>query len=85
MTMGVAAKVAKVRRVVDKEFNGLGERLRKAREKDARSLETLCAAVGISRGYWYEIEGERLRGVILEEVIRKIEEVLDVDLEVQFE
>lgn len=75
----------KVRRYIDLEVDGLGERIKKARKKDGRSVEVLAGAVGISRSYWHEIEGERMRDALSEEMLRKIETVLDIDTGVYFE
>lgn len=41
----------KVRRTIDRQTLGLGQKIKKAREADARSLETICGEVGISRVY----------------------------------
>lgn len=67
------------------EFPGLGERIRKARESDKRTLTEICRACGVSRGYWYKLENEQLLGCATEDVIRKIEEVLNVNLGVVFD
>ncbi|WP_315791691.1 helix-turn-helix transcriptional regulator [Fischerella sp. JS2] len=74
----------KVRRTVEKEVPGLGEKIKQAREADERSLEAICSEVGISRVYWYDIEAERVRSALPEETLRKIEKVLGVDLGVKF-
>ncbi|NMF66922.1 transcriptional regulator (plasmid) [Brasilonema octagenarum UFV-E1] len=75
----------KVRRTVDKEVPGLGQRIKEAREADERSLEVICAEIGISRVYWYDIEAERVRNALPEETLRKIEKVLGVNLGVNFD
>lgn len=80
----MAATRMKVRRTVDKEVPELGKRIREAREADGRSLEAICAEVGISRVYWYDIEAERVRAALPEETLRKIEKVLGIDLRVNF-
>ncbi|MBD2432189.1 MAG: XRE family transcriptional regulator [Mastigocladus sp. ERB_26_2] len=74
----------KVRRTIEKEVPGLGEKIKQAREADDRSLEAICSEVGISRVYWYDIESERVRSALPEETLRKIEKVLGVDLGVKF-
>ena len=67
------------------DFPGLGERIRQARESDERSLSQICRDSGISRSYWYQLEAEDLRSPATEEIIRKIEQTLDVDLGINFE
>lgn len=77
----------KVRRIVKQEVDvpGLGERLRQARLKDKRSVEKLAAAAGISRNYWYQLEAEAVLGGVKEDTLRNIEQVLSVDLGVDFD
>ncbi|MBW4511760.1 MAG: helix-turn-helix domain-containing protein [Scytonematopsis contorta HA4267-MV1] len=75
----------KVRRTIEREVPGLGQKIKKAREADGRSLESICGEVGISRVYWYDIEGERVRGSLPEETLRKIEKALNIDLGVNFD
>jgi len=75
-----------VKRVVEvvHDFPGLGKRIRQAREQDKRSLSEICRGCGISRSYWYQLEAEDLRSPATEEIIRKIECALGVDLGVHF-
>lgn len=77
----------KVRRIVKQEVDvpGLGERLRQARLKDKRSVEKLATAAGISRNYWYQLEAEAVLGGVKEDTLRNIEQVLGVDLGVDFD
>lgn len=75
----------KVRRTVDREVVGLGQKIKQAREADGRTLEAICAEVGISRVYWYDIEAEKVRSSLPEEMLRKIETVLGVDFGVNFD
>ena len=76
-----------IKRVIEKvcDFPGLGKRIKEAREQDSRSLTQICRDCGISRSYWYQIESEDLRSPVTEEIIRKIEAVLDVDLNINFD
>lgn len=74
----------KVRRTIDLEISGLGRKIKLAREADKRSLEAICKEVQLSRVYWYDIESERIRGALPEETLRRIEEVLGIDLGVEF-
>lgn len=77
----------KVKRTVEivREFSGLGKRVKEARDKDDRSLAQICRECGVSRAYWYQIEAEDLRSPATEEVIRKIEQALGIDLGVSFD
>ena len=75
----------KIRRSIDVEVEGLGARIKKARKADDRSVEVLAGEAGISRAYWHDIEGERVREALPEETLRRIEKVLGIDLEVKFE
>lgn len=79
-------KTMLVKRVVETvlEFPNLGERIRKARESDKRSLTQICKDCDLSRSYWYQLEKEDLRSPATEDVIRKIETVLGIDLDVKF-
>ena len=82
MTMTV-----KVRRIIKLEVDvpGLGERIKQAREARGRPVTQMAKEVGISRNYWYQLEAEAVLGGVAEETLRKIEEVLGVDLGVQFD
>jgi len=77
----------KVNRVIKEtiESDGLGARIRRAREADPRSLSELARLAGISRSFWYQVEHESVLGGISESTLRKIEEVLGVDFGVQFD
>jgi transcriptional regulator with XRE-family HTH domain len=77
----------KVRRIIKLEIDipGLGERIKQAREASGRPVTKLAKEVGISRNYWYQLEAEAVLGGMAEETLRKIEEVLGVDLGVQFD
>ena len=79
--------IVQVKRVIEivREYPDLGQRIRQAREKDKRTLTAICRECGLSRSYWYQLEGEDMRSAATEEVIRKIEKVLGVDLEVNFD
>lgn len=76
-----------VKRTVEvvKSFPGLGKKIKKAREGDQRSLSQICRECGISRPYWYQLENERIQSFVSEDIIRKVEVTLDVDLGVSFE
>ncbi len=83
----MSATLMQVKRVTEtiKEFSGIGEKIRKAREGDRRSLSEICRQSGISRSYWYQIENGDLRSPVTEAMIRKIEKILNIDLEVSFD
>ena len=76
-----------VKRVVEetRDVPGLGAAIKRARESDDRSVTQLCRDAGLSRQYWYQIEREDLRAPATEDVIRRIESVLSVNLGVQFD
>jgi transcriptional regulator with XRE-family HTH domain len=73
----------KVRRVDDREFPGLGDRIRRAREADARSLAELCRQTNMTTMNWYRIEAEETKALPLE-TLRRMEAVLGVNLGVTF-
>ena len=76
-----------VKRVIEivRECPDLGQRIRQAREKDKRTLTAICRECELSRSYWYQLEAEDMRSAATEEVIRRIEKVLGVDLGVNFD
>ena len=65
---------------LDLEVEGFGKKLENARRKDSRSVEILAHEAGISRGYWYDLEKEKIRRSVPLETVRKIEQVLNVKL-----
>ncbi len=77
----------KVRRIIKLEVDvpGLGDRIKQAREARGRPVTQLAKEVGISRNYWYQLEAEAVLGGVAEETLRKIEEVLGIDLGVKFD
>ena len=74
----------KVRKVVEVEVPGLGDRIRKAREADSRSLAEICRQIPMTTMNWYRIEAEETKALPIE-TLRRIEEVLGVDFEVKFD
>ncbi len=76
-----------VKRVVEvvRDFPSLGQSIRRAREKDGRSLAQICRECGISRSYWYQLEAEDLRAPATEEIIRRVEQTLNIDLRISFD
>jgi transcriptional regulator with XRE-family HTH domain len=79
-------KTLQVKRVQENisDFPGLGQRIKKARENDPRSLSQICRDCNISRSYWYQLESEDMRSPASEEIIRRIEKELNIDLGVIF-
>jgi len=76
--------IVKVRRYQEIEVPDFGERLKKARIEDGRSVQVLATLAGISVGYWYQLEKED-REWISEDVLRAIESVLELDFGAQFD
>jgi transcriptional regulator with XRE-family HTH domain len=60
---------------------GLGERIKAARLQDPRSVRQLAESAEISENYWYRLEAER-RGADIQ-LLRRIEQVLGVDLNIR--
>lgn len=77
----------RVRRIIKQEVDipGLGDEIKRAREADSRSVTELAKTAGISRNYWYQLEAEAVLGGVAEDTLRKVEQVLGVDLGVKFQ
>jgi transcriptional regulator with XRE-family HTH domain len=74
----------KVRKVIEREFPGLGAKIKQARESDSRSLIQLCGEIDMTPANWYKIENEDTKVLPLE-TLRKIESVLKVNLGVNLD
>ncbi|MGL5941894.1 MAG: helix-turn-helix domain-containing protein [Waterburya sp.] len=61
----------------------LPQKIKQARIKDGRSVQLLATMAGISSAYWYQLETDKREWVSVE-IIKKIEEVLGVDLGANF-
>lgn len=72
-----------IERIIRINVIGIGSKIKNARVRDPRSVEELATAAEMTRANWYRIEGEE-NDVLPETTLRKIEEVLGVDLEVRF-
>lgn len=72
----------KIKRAIEVEVEGLGEKIKRARKASNRTATSLAAEAKISRGYWYEIEKEQIKESLPEETLRKIEKTLGVDFEI---
>ncbi len=75
----------RIRQIREIEVEGLGEKIKVARLDSKKSLEQICTEVGVSRTYWYEIEKETIKGTLSYENFQKIQEVLNINLEVNFD
>ncbi len=76
----------RVKRIVEYEtlVPDLAQRIQQARKAAKKPLTKICEEAGVSRSYWYQLESERIDGAISEEILRKVEKALGVDLEVDF-
>lgn len=72
-----------VRKIIKTEVEvpGLGLRLQEAQKKSGLSIETLTRELEISRSYWHSLIREKAD--LSWELMKKIEEVLEIDLEVE--
>lgn len=78
----------KIRRIEEIEVQGLGQKIKQARlslPKNGKSLDQLCDEAGISRTSWYNIEHERLKDGVSEDLLHRIELALGVDLGIKFD
>lgn len=73
-----------VRKVTDIKVPGLGEKIKEARLSDRRSLAEICRQIPMSPVNWYKIESEETKALPIE-TLRRIEEVLNIDLGVRME
>lgn len=78
------AILMKVRKIVEREFPGLGTRIKQAREANSRSLIQLCAEIEMTPANWYKIENEETKFLPLE-TLRRIEGILQIDLGVNLD
>lgn len=74
----------KVRKTIDIEIPGLGEKIRKIRERDSRSLTEICRQIPMTTMNWYKIEAEETKALPIE-TLRRIETVLGVDFGIEFD
>ncbi|BAB78118.1 hypothetical protein DSM107007_47170 [Nostoc sp. PCC 7120 = FACHB-418] len=74
----------KVEKRIRKEVPGLGERIRRARKIDKRSLQEIAALAGMSTPNWYAIENEEMKTLPLA-TLRRIEAALGVSFDVNFD
>ena len=74
----------KIRKTIDIEVPGIGEKIKEARERDRRSLARICREIPMSQMNWYKIEAEETKALPIE-TLRRIEEILRVDFGVSFD
>jgi transcriptional regulator with XRE-family HTH domain len=80
----LSAVAMKVRKTIDIDAPGLGERIRLARERDRRSLAKICREIPMSTMNWYKLEKEETKAIPLE-TLQRIEVVLGVSFGVDVE
>ena len=80
----MAQTLMKVRKIIDIEVPGLGERIKEARQTDRRSLAEICRQIPMSPMNWYKIEASETKALPIE-TLRRIEFVLGVDFGVSFD
>ncbi|OYE02212.1 transcriptional regulator [Nostoc sp. 'Peltigera membranacea cyanobiont' 232] len=68
----------------NREFPGLGQKIKELREASSKSLTLLAAEAGISVTHWNRIENERVQYVPIE-TLRGIEKALGTNLGVKYE
>lgn len=73
-----------IERVIRIDAPGIGAKIKQARDRDPRSVEELAKAASMTRANWYRIEREE-NDVLPEPTLRKIEQVLGVNLGVRFD
>lgn len=71
--------VMRITHELEDEIEGLGERIKQAREAHGGSITDLAKLAGMSRGNWYRIESEELKSIPLG-TLQRIETALGVDL-----
>lgn len=80
----MAQTLMKIRKTIDIEVPGIGEKIKEARERDRRSLAQICREIPMSQMNWYKIEAEETKALPIE-TLRRIEEILGVDFGVSFD
>ncbi|MBP0018940.1 MAG: helix-turn-helix transcriptional regulator [Cyanobacteria bacterium SBLK] len=74
-------EVERTRRV---KPEGLGQRIKQARQNDLRTMKELCERANLTPTHWYDIEKENVK-ILPEETLRRIEAVLGIDFGVNFD
>jgi transcriptional regulator with XRE-family HTH domain len=63
----------------------LPSKIKQAQENSGLSVSEICRQVDVSRTYWYKIVNDKVSEGLTEATLRKIEEVLGIDLGVRFD
>lgn len=71
-----------IQKLVEIKIKGLGSKIKKARERDSRTLKEICKISKISEAHWRRIEKEENKVLPLE-TLRKIEKALGVSFEIE--
>jgi DNA-binding Xre family transcriptional regulator len=80
----MAEVLMKVRKVLEVDALGLGQKIKQARKGDPRTLTELAAAAGMTTANWYVIEAEEIKALPVE-TLERIQQVLGVDFGVSFD
>ncbi len=72
----------KITKTLEVDIPGLGQKIEQARKNSSLPLTEICKKVNMSTMNWYRIEKEQQSVPI--DTLRRIEEVLDVNLGVDF-
>ena len=73
-----------VRKITDTKVPELGKKIKEARLSDKRSLAQICREISMSPVNWYKIESEETKALPIE-TLRRIEQVLGIDLDVHID
>lgn len=72
-----------VKQTISIEVKGLGKKIERARRKSDKTVEKICSELGVSKTYWYDLEGEKIKGALSYENLVKIEQILGVNFNVR--
>ena len=77
----------RVRKYVDIDVPGLGQKIKEARLNSRKSVTALAKEAGVARTTWYDLENETLSksNTVLFDTLRKIEKALGVDFGVRLD
>jgi hypothetical protein len=79
--LSVSSQPMQVERTERRDYPKLGDRIRRQRERDPRSLVQLCREAEMTPTNWYRIEAEEVKVLPLE-TLRRIEKVLNFSFSV---
>lgn len=63
----------------------LAEKVQQAQIASGLSVSEVCRRIGISRTYWYKLINDEISEGLAEPTLRKIEQVLGINLGVNFD